>query len=54
MEYIRVADIADLPANKMITVVVKGQEVLLANTMGPITPSPTSVRILVVHCPRGF
>jgi hypothetical protein len=34
MEYIRVADIADLPANKMITVVVKGQEVLLANIDG--------------------
>lgn len=34
MEYIKVADIADLPANKMITVVVKGQEVLLANIDG--------------------
>ena len=31
MEYIRVADTAELPVNKMIMVVVGGKEVLLAN-----------------------
>ena len=34
MEYIRVADISELPANKMIMVVVGGKEVLLANVDG--------------------
>ncbi len=34
MEYIRVADKAELPANKMILVVVAGKEVLLANVDG--------------------
>ena len=34
MEYIRVADKAELPANKMIVVVVGGKEVLLANIDG--------------------
>jgi 3-phenylpropionate/trans-cinnamate dioxygenase ferredoxin component len=34
MEYIRVADQAELPANKMIMVVVGGKEVLLANVDG--------------------
>jgi 3-phenylpropionate/trans-cinnamate dioxygenase ferredoxin subunit len=34
MEYIRVADKAELPANKMIMVVVGGKEVLLANVDG--------------------
>jgi 3-phenylpropionate/trans-cinnamate dioxygenase ferredoxin subunit len=34
MEYIRVADIADLPVNKMIMVVVGDKEVLLANVEG--------------------
>ncbi len=34
MEYIRVADKAELPANKMILVVVGGKEVLLANIDG--------------------
>ncbi len=34
MEYIRVADKAELPANKMILVVVGGKEVLLANLDG--------------------
>jgi len=34
MEYIRVADKAELPVNKMILVVVGGKEVLLANVDG--------------------
>ena len=34
MEYIRVADKAELPENKMIVVVVGGKEVLLANIDG--------------------
>ena len=34
MEFIRVADKAELPANKMILVVVGGKEVLLANIDG--------------------
>jgi 3-phenylpropionate/trans-cinnamate dioxygenase ferredoxin subunit len=34
MEYIRVADKSELPANKMIMVVVGGKEVLLANVDG--------------------
>jgi 3-phenylpropionate/trans-cinnamate dioxygenase ferredoxin component len=34
MEYVRVADKADLPANTMIMVVVGGKEVLLANVDG--------------------
>jgi len=34
MEFIRVADIAELPENKMIIVVVDGKEVLLANVGG--------------------
>jgi 3-phenylpropionate/trans-cinnamate dioxygenase ferredoxin component len=34
MEYIRVADITELTANKMIMVVVGGKEVLLANVDG--------------------
>jgi 3-phenylpropionate/trans-cinnamate dioxygenase ferredoxin subunit len=34
MEYIKVADKAELPANKMIMVVVGGKEVLLANVDG--------------------
>jgi 3-phenylpropionate/trans-cinnamate dioxygenase ferredoxin subunit len=34
MEYIRVADKAELPPNKMIMVVVGGKEVLLANVDG--------------------
>ena len=34
MEYTRVADKAELPANKMILVVVAGKEVLLANVDG--------------------
>ena len=34
MEYIRVADLAELPANKMIMVVVGDREVLLANVEG--------------------
>ena len=34
MEYIRVADISELPANKMLMVVVGGREVLLANVDG--------------------
>jgi 3-phenylpropionate/trans-cinnamate dioxygenase ferredoxin subunit len=34
MEYIRVADKAELPASKMILVVVGGKEVLLANVDG--------------------
>lgn len=34
MEYIRVANTAELPANKMILVVVGGKEVLLANIDG--------------------
>ncbi len=34
MEFIRVADKADLPVNKMILVVVGGKEVLLANIDG--------------------
>lgn len=34
MEYIRVADKADLPLNKMILVVVDGKDVLLANVDG--------------------
>ena len=34
MEYIRVADIAELPENKMILVVLGGKEVLLANVDG--------------------
>ena len=34
MEYIRVGDKAELPANKMILVVVGGKEVLLANVDG--------------------
>jgi 3-phenylpropionate/trans-cinnamate dioxygenase ferredoxin component len=34
MEYIKVADKAELPANKMILVVVDGKEVLLANVDG--------------------
>ena len=34
MEFIRVADKAELPENKMIMVVVDGKEVLLANVDG--------------------
>jgi len=34
MEYIRVADKADLPINKMIMVVVGGKEILLTNLDG--------------------
>lgn len=34
MEYIRVADKAELPENKMMMVVVGGKEVLLANVDG--------------------
>jgi 3-phenylpropionate/trans-cinnamate dioxygenase ferredoxin subunit len=34
MEFIRVADKTELPANKMIQVVVAGKEVLLANVDG--------------------
>jgi 3-phenylpropionate/trans-cinnamate dioxygenase ferredoxin component len=34
MEYVRVADKSELPANKMIMVVVSGKEVLLANVDG--------------------
>jgi 3-phenylpropionate/trans-cinnamate dioxygenase ferredoxin subunit len=34
MEYVRVADKAELPSNKMIIVVVGGKEVLLANVDG--------------------
>ena len=34
MEYVRVADKAELPTNKMIIVVVGGKEVLLANVDG--------------------
>ena len=34
MEYVRVADKSELPANKMIMVVVGGKEVLLANVDG--------------------
>ena len=34
MEYIRVADKAELPANKMIMVIVGGKQVLLANVDG--------------------
>jgi 3-phenylpropionate/trans-cinnamate dioxygenase ferredoxin subunit len=34
MEYVRVADKAELPVNKMIIVVVGGKEVLLANVDG--------------------
>jgi 3-phenylpropionate/trans-cinnamate dioxygenase ferredoxin subunit len=34
MEFVRVADKAELPANKMIMVVVDGKEVLLANVDG--------------------
>jgi len=34
MEFVRVADKAELPANKMIIVVVGGKEVLLANVDG--------------------
>jgi len=34
MEYIRVADKADLPSNKMIKVIVGDKEVLLANVDG--------------------
>lgn len=34
MEYVKVADRADLPANKMMIVVVGGKEVLLANVDG--------------------
>ncbi len=34
MEFIRVADKAELPVNKMILVVVGGKEVLLANIDG--------------------
>jgi len=34
MEYIRVADVGELPENKMIMVVVDGKEVLLANVNG--------------------
>jgi 3-phenylpropionate/trans-cinnamate dioxygenase ferredoxin component len=34
MEYVRVADKSELPANKMIMVVVGGKEILLANVDG--------------------
>jgi 3-phenylpropionate/trans-cinnamate dioxygenase ferredoxin subunit len=34
MEYVRVADKAELPTNKMVIVVVGGKEVLLANVDG--------------------
>jgi 3-phenylpropionate/trans-cinnamate dioxygenase ferredoxin component len=34
MEYIRVADKAELPSNKMILILVGGKEVLLANLVG--------------------
>jgi 3-phenylpropionate/trans-cinnamate dioxygenase ferredoxin component len=34
MEFVRVADKAELPANKMIVVLVGGKEVLLANVGG--------------------
>jgi nitrite reductase/ring-hydroxylating ferredoxin subunit len=34
MEYVRVADKAELPSNKMIIVVVGGKEILLANVDG--------------------
>ncbi len=34
MEYMRVADTAELPSNKMIMVVVGGKEVLLVNVDG--------------------
>ena len=34
MEFVRVADKAELPANKMIIVLVGGKEVLLANVDG--------------------
>jgi 3-phenylpropionate/trans-cinnamate dioxygenase ferredoxin component len=34
MEYVRVVDQAELPANKMIIVVVGGKEILLANVDG--------------------
>jgi 3-phenylpropionate/trans-cinnamate dioxygenase ferredoxin subunit len=34
MEYVRVADQAELPLNKMLMVVVHGKEVLLANVDG--------------------
>jgi 3-phenylpropionate/trans-cinnamate dioxygenase ferredoxin subunit len=34
MEYVRVADQAELPLNKMLMVVVRGKEVLLANVDG--------------------
>ena len=34
MEYIRVADKAELPLNKMIMVVVGGKEILLTNVDG--------------------
>lgn len=34
MEYIRVADQSELPANQMIMVVVGGKEILLANVDG--------------------
>lgn len=34
MEYVRVADKTELPVNKMILVVVKGKEVLVANVDG--------------------
>ena len=34
MEFVRVADKAELPPNKMIIVVVGGKEVLLANVDG--------------------
>jgi 3-phenylpropionate/trans-cinnamate dioxygenase ferredoxin subunit len=34
MEFVKAVDVAELPANKMITVVVDGKEVLLANVDG--------------------
>ena len=34
MEYIKVAEVANLPTNKMIAVEVKGQEILIANVDG--------------------
>jgi 3-phenylpropionate/trans-cinnamate dioxygenase ferredoxin subunit len=34
MKYVRVADTAELPANKMMMVLVDGKEVLLANVDG--------------------
>ena len=34
MEFVKAVDVSELPANKMITVVVGGKEVLLANVDG--------------------